>query len=313
MAIPRSLLVDPDRPLCYHLVSRCVRHAWLCGMHEGRSFDHRKSWIEQRILHLAKAFSVDILAYAVMSNHFHVVVYYDPGLCRQWSDEEVATRWFHAFGGRSLDKHDAREALLRNPERLERCRLRLGSLSAFMQHLKQPIAVRVNREDEVTGHLFEQRFYSGALLDESATLAAMRYVDLNPVRARITDCVRTADHTSIARRLRVRPNSSDYLDSYLGAVSSGATPKHSLRRSEAGHPAVPSLTLRDYVRLLEVSVAEIRGTRPERAASPGHECWPSTERLFRKRQRAYGGPTSLERWLALRQFRAVERPLPVVA
>ena len=52
-----------------------------------------------------------------------------------------------------------------------------------MKHLKQPIAWRANREDGCTGHFFESRFYSGALLDEAALIAAMVYVDLNPIRA----------------------------------------------------------------------------------------------------------------------------------
>jgi hypothetical protein len=74
-------------------------------------------------------------------------------------------------------------------------------MSAFMQHLKQPIARQANGEDEVKGHFFEQRFYLGALLCEEALLAAMAYVDLNPVRARIAKDIEQCDHTSIAKRL----------------------------------------------------------------------------------------------------------------
>ncbi|MCH9671889.1 MAG: hypothetical protein K0U93_10625 [Gammaproteobacteria bacterium] len=50
----------------------------------------------------------------------------------------------------------------------------------------------------MTGHFFEQRFYSGALLSEQALMAAMAYVDLNPVRARIAEDIEQCDHTSIA-------------------------------------------------------------------------------------------------------------------
>ena len=89
---------------------------------------------------------------------------------------------------------------------------RLGSLSAFMQHLKQPIARRANIEDGVTGHFFEKRFYSGALLDEEALLTAMAYVDLNPVRAGICE---TSKPTNIPRlpsafaTSRTHPNDSN--------------------------------------------------------------------------------------------------------
>ncbi len=58
-----------------------------------------------------------------------------------------------------------------------------------MKHLKQPIFYQANREDKCSGHFFEGRFYSGALLDENAVTAAMAYVDLNPIRARTTQPV----------------------------------------------------------------------------------------------------------------------------
>ena len=80
-------------------------------------------------------------------------------------------------------KPERRELMLDNPDCVAGARATLGSLSHFMKHLKQPIARRANLENDRTGHFFEQRFYSGALLTEEALLAAMVYVDLNPVRA----------------------------------------------------------------------------------------------------------------------------------
>jgi hypothetical protein len=69
MGYPRSLLVDAAEPGAYHCVSRCVRRAFLCGEDavSGRNFDHRKQWLEDRLLALAEIFSVAVLAYAVMS------------------------------------------------------------------------------------------------------------------------------------------------------------------------------------------------------------------------------------------------------
>lgn len=99
MATPRALLVDPDNALCYHLVSRCVRHAWLCGQDKRtrRDYSYRKSWLEQRLSHLGRCFAVDIYAQAIMSNHFHLVVYFDPLAASRWSNKEVAERWLEAF------------------------------------------------------------------------------------------------------------------------------------------------------------------------------------------------------------------------
>jgi len=54
-----------------------------------------------------------------------------------------------------------------------------------MNHLKQPIAYQGNKENHCSGHFCEGRFYSGALLEENAVIAAMAYVDLNSIRAKI--------------------------------------------------------------------------------------------------------------------------------
>ena len=143
MATPRHKLVDQERPCAYHLASRCVRRAWLCGRdkHTGRDYSHRKSWLLERLLLLARCFAVEVYAYAVMSNHFHIVVHYDPNACLAWSDEEVARRWVDAFppkahGAAAARKAEAHALLLGDPDRLARARRTLGSLSDFMKHLR---------------------------------------------------------------------------------------------------------------------------------------------------------------------------------
>ena len=62
MATPRHLLVDPVNECDYHLVSRCVRRAFLCGVdeHDGRDYSHRRAWLVQRLGRIAPCFAVDV-------------------------------------------------------------------------------------------------------------------------------------------------------------------------------------------------------------------------------------------------------------
>jgi hypothetical protein len=207
MGYPRRLQVPPDTAGIYHCTSRCVRRAFLCGEDSltGRSFEHRKQWLEERILKLAEIFAVAVHAYAIMSNHFHVVLETDPDVPRTWSDEKTARRWLALCSsdpesGETLDARVA--ALVARPERLAELRTRLGSLSWFMRYLKEPIARRANHEDGCTGRFWEGRFHTQALLDDPALLACMVYVDLNPFRAGSVATPEDGPHTSLRRRTR---------------------------------------------------------------------------------------------------------------
>ncbi len=101
MTQPRSTLVSLDDTPWYHVVSRCVRRAFLCGhdAHSGRSFEHRRSWIADRLKQLASVFAVDIAAYAVMSNHFHIVVRVDEARVERLERDEILRRWTQLFTG----------------------------------------------------------------------------------------------------------------------------------------------------------------------------------------------------------------------
>lgn len=209
MTYARSQLVDESTPGFYHCMSRCVRRSFLCGEdhYTGKNFDHRKQWIEDRLFLLTECFSVSLYAYAVMSNHLHVVLRVDPVTASEWSDEEVVRRWVKAFpgtrSGEDLQRwSEARiVALLANPDKVKDIRSRLGSLSWFMRALNEPIARMANREDHCSGRFWEGRFKSQALLDEQAVLSCMAYVDLNPVRAGICDQLEDSEHTSITKRI----------------------------------------------------------------------------------------------------------------
>ena len=101
MTRPRSSLVSVSDTPWYHVVSRCVRRAFLCGSdaHSGQSFEHRRGWIVERVKQLSGVFAIDVAAYAVMSNHYHLVVRVDAERAQSWSREEVLRRWTQLFDG----------------------------------------------------------------------------------------------------------------------------------------------------------------------------------------------------------------------
>jgi len=205
----RKTLVSIETTPYYHCTSRCVRHAFLCGedRHSGRNFEHRRQWIEDRLLILASIYAIDIAAYAIMSNHYHVVLHVDRERGRAWSNTEVIERWHTLFKGSELSQRFSRSEPLDQAEQqvlaaqVAEWRQRLISISWFMRCLNEPIAREANREDNVTGKFWEARYTSQALLDEKALAACMVYVDLNPIRARMAITPETSKHTSVQRRI----------------------------------------------------------------------------------------------------------------
>ncbi len=226
MTYPRSHLVDPKGGV-YHVCSRCVRRAFLCGtdQHSGFNFDHRKQWLESRILLLSEIFAIDLYGYSVMSNHYHLVVNLDPTRATGWTDDEIVERWMrltpqHSTTGSKAKKEEIRrQSILSDPARLEVLRERLCSLSWFMRYLNEPLARLANAEDGCKGRFWEGRFKSQRLLDENALLACMVYVDLNPVRAGVVEDAAEAEHTSLARRLI---QASDNQDNMVSLNQPGA-------------------------------------------------------------------------------------------
>ena len=205
----REIFAD-DEIQAFHLINRCVRRTFLCGKDRktGRDFSHRKQWIRDRLEVLAGIFAIDVLGFAVMSNHLHVVVRTRPDVVKTWSDAEAAVRWWNLFpqrrekDGSPAEPTDSELNHIRNDASgLKEKRRRLSNVSWFMKCLSEPIAKRGNREEEVSGHFWEARFKVQPLLDEMAIAACTAYVDLNPIRAGVALTPETSDFTSVQERI----------------------------------------------------------------------------------------------------------------
>ena len=99
MTISRSQQIDLSVTPYYHCVNRCVRHAYLCGedKYSGQSYEHRRGWLVDKMKTLSAVFAIDIAAYAIMSNHYHVVLRVDQEEAEQWGTLEVIHRWGEFF------------------------------------------------------------------------------------------------------------------------------------------------------------------------------------------------------------------------
>jgi len=211
MALPRYTQISLEETPWYHVVSRCVRRAYLCGVDSAtdESFEHRRDWLAQRIKQLAAIFTIDIAAYSIMHNHYHIVVRVDNERVAEMPTLEVVQRWSQLYNGPLIIRRylsDQREQmsqgeLLQVDKLADSYRQRLCDLSWFMKNLNEYIARKANAEDGVRGHFWESRYKCQALLDEQALLTAMAYVDLNPIRAAIAETPEQSEHTSVKHRV----------------------------------------------------------------------------------------------------------------
>ncbi len=192
-----------------HCVQRCVRRAFLAGKDAvtGKTYEYRRDWIRKRMELLASVFGLDVLTYAVMSNHLHIMLRTRPDVVKTWNDEEIARRWLRLFPGRRLEdflgdptKQDIASAI-GNAKKIAEWRKRLSDISWFMRALAEPIARKANKEDKCTGRFWEGRFKAQKIVDEAGLLACAMYVDLNPVRAAIAKSPEQSKFTSAYDRI----------------------------------------------------------------------------------------------------------------
>lgn len=211
MTRARKDIINLEQTTCYHLINRCVRKSFLTGFDasSGKDYSYRRGWILERIKHLSEAFAIDVAAYAIMSNHYHLVVKVDIKKANSWSIAEVVERWKRVCKSPGwvarCKKEDLADQELKQYIDIIKCwRQRLYDISWFMKTLNEYISRRANDEDNCRGHFWESRFKSQALLDSTAILSCVMYVDLNPIRAGMAGSLERSDFTSIQQRLLCR-------------------------------------------------------------------------------------------------------------
>ncbi len=255
MTVPRSSVLEEEEESIYHCRSRCVRRAYLCGYDRltGKSFDHRKEWVRKRLEFLVSVFAIEVLAYALMSNHMHSLLRTFPELALSWSEEEVARRWLTLFPKCWNQNHEPVEPseeeieeITASKERVVELRKRLGSVSWFMKALNEHIARGANKEDGCTGSFWEGRFKCSRIEDEAGLLACAAYIDLNPVRAKLAKTPEESDFTSVQERiisLKQRKEGKNEPQLWITPVE----------RTEAQPRGFLSISLEEYLKLVDTT------------------------------------------------------------
>ncbi len=209
-AKPRSDIFEPDEVGVYHCWNRLVRRRHLFGWDAltGNDYSYRKDWVRDRFRQLAGAMAIDVLDYAILDNHLHIVLRNRPDIVKTWSDEEVARRWWFVCPQRKNEDGSIPDPkpceirlLLRDVDEYRR---RLADISWMMRLACQTIARRANQEDDVDGRFFAKRFDCERLETWADVLACSIYVDLNWIHAGMAETPEESEFTSAFDRLRAR-------------------------------------------------------------------------------------------------------------
>ena len=166
----RHARLKPDyRDSWHHCYNRAV------GTREDRPFDNADKEKFVRILcRVAGFYAVRIVAYQVMSNHFHLLL---QAPAERPSEEETIRR-FEQF-------HQGRRRLEPGSPQCERWRDRLRDVSWCLRHLQHLYTAWYNRTRPVRrrGPLWAGRFKNTVLDSGVALWGCWTYIELNAVRA----------------------------------------------------------------------------------------------------------------------------------
>ena len=182
----RRLLAE-GKAAHYHCMSRICGGELLLG-------DREKEVLTGMLWQVAEFSGVQILAYCVMGNHFHVLAYVPNR--REITDRELIARYRALYGKSRAPFQPTPEVLATILETggeeaaawREKLTARMHDISAYMKTVKQRFSVWYNKTHRRYGTLWADRFKS-VLVEGSAqalmTVAA--YIDLNPIRAGLTE------------------------------------------------------------------------------------------------------------------------------
>ncbi len=182
----RIMKKDSEKGSVYHCVSRTINKEFLWD-------DRAKEVLRRQIGKVAEFCGVEILAYCLMSNHFHILVRVVTGRSARLTNEELREKLqnFYTNPDDTLVLSRLQEGLFSNEEwkRITTRKMllaRMDNLSNFMKILKQRFSIWYNRNHNRVGPHWSDRFQSVLVQNNYQALRAVAaYIALNPVRAGI--------------------------------------------------------------------------------------------------------------------------------
>lgn len=257
MTVARSQQINLEATTYYHCMAKCVRRGFLLGYDSKnkKSYIHRKKWIIEQLKKLSSVFSMRVCAYAIMSNHYHVVLKVEDKVALSWSNHEVVERWSQLYPKSARENGHQGDKIMQ-------WRMRLMDISWFMKCLNEYIATKANKEDKIEGRFWNGRFKSQALLDEGAVLCAMVYVDLNPIRQGLAITPEESEFTSIFDRIKTAVKHLNKNTSVTVDKSDFPQPQHLLPFSTHENDSSINISPKDYIELVDYSGRMICEDKP---------------------------------------------------
>jgi putative transposase len=181
MGRPKRALISQESG-SYHMISKVAGGALIFNRHD-------KEYFLSLLERLANGFFVDIHAFAIMSNHFHILVTCREHDARLAGKDELIMRYKLIFGKDKLPpagrSNSYNEFIPDEDNGIERLRRRLGSISGFAKELKETFSRWYNKTYNRTGYLWGGRFKGIITQRGIGQLVCSAYIDTNPVRAHI--------------------------------------------------------------------------------------------------------------------------------
>jgi len=168
--MPRvSRMVVQNQTAVYHVMSRTALDGFPLEAFE-------KDFLLELVKRMAGLFFTEVYGFALMGNHFHLLVKMIPE--DRYSDEEVKERLELFYGEKKGTVGDGQLPFIRQ---------KLASISELVREIKVNFTRFYNKRHGRRGYFWGDRFKSVIVEKGETLINCLAYIDLNPVRAGIVE------------------------------------------------------------------------------------------------------------------------------